>query len=370
MTETRDQPVHESGARPESTLSRSLREPRRAALAVLAEGASPARQARAIEWMHANPAEQVVQALANDQVDQLFLHAAKASGLAARFSARVIELLGARRMSVAASVIRQEHVLGETCALLDQIGVEYVVFKGALVRQFLYAKPYLRPSVDVDLLVAPGEARKIARLFETHGYNLALQAHSDTHEMSLERLGVGLDLHWSLLRPGRMREEIAREIVEGRVRQGSLWGPSDTHLTVAMLVHPAITDHVTGRLVSAVDLDLWLRKRQVRWDEVTQLLRRIGLRTAAWAMLVWTHSLFETPVPGEVWRQLAPSTLRRRYLEYWLGLDPARLYGRQPWLVRGLFSLALQDRVRDAARAVWTLARKERLVLDATRTKS
>jgi hypothetical protein len=135
-------------------------------------------------------------------------------------------------------------------------------------------------------------------------------------------------------------------------------------------VHPAITDHVTGRLVSAVDLDLWLRKRQVRWDEVTQLLGRIGLRTAAWAMLVWTRSLLGTPVPGEIWRELAPSTLRMRYIEYWLGLDPARLYGRQPWLVRGLFSLALQDRVRDAARAVWTLARKERLVLDATRTKS
>jgi hypothetical protein len=347
-----------------------LSEPRRAALAVLAEGSSPARQARAIEWMHANPAEQVAQALAYDQVDQLFLHAAETSGLAPHLPDRLVELLSARRMLVAASVIRQEHVLGEACALLDAIGVEYVVFKGALVRQFLYAKPYLRASADVDLLVAPAAAPTVARVFEQRGYAMTILAHSDTHEISLERLGVGLDLHWSLLRPGRMREEIAREIVEGRVRRGSLWGPSDTHLTVAMLVHPAITDYVTGRLVSAVDLDLWLRKRQVRWDEVTHLLGRIGLRTAAWAMLVWTRSLFETPVPNEIWRQLAPRTLRRRYLEYWLGLHPARLYGRQPWLVRGAFSLALQDRVRDAARAVWTLARKERLAFDATGTES
>jgi hypothetical protein len=128
-------------------------------------------------------------------------------------------------------------------------------------------------------------------------------------------------------------------------------------------VHPAITDYVTGRLISAVDLDLWLRKRQVRWDEVTHLLGRIGLRAAAWAMLFWTCSLFETPVPSEIWRELAPSMLRRRYLEFWLGLDPARLYGRVSWLARGAFSLALQDRVRDASRAVWTLARKERLSL-------
>jgi len=131
-------------------------------MAVLAEGASPARQARAIEWMHANPAEQVVQALANDLVDQLVLRAAEASGLAARLPVRVIQLLSARRMLVAVNVIRQEHVLGEACALLDEIGVEYVVFKGALVRQFLYAKPYLRPSADVDLLVPPGEANPLA----------------------------------------------------------------------------------------------------------------------------------------------------------------------------------------------------------------
>lgn len=329
-------------------------------MAVLAEGASPARQARAIEWMHANPAEQVVQALANDLVDQLVLRAAEASGLAARLPVRVIQLLSARRMLVAVNVIRQEHVLGEACALLDEIGVEYVVFKGALVRQFLYAKPYLRPSADVDLLVPPGEVPRVARFFEQRGYDLTVQAHSDTHEVWLGRLGVGLDLHWSLLRPGRMREDIAREIIEGRVRRGSLWGPSDTHLTVAMLVHPAITDYVTGRLISAVDLDLWLRKRQVRWDEVTHLLGRIGLRAAAWAMLFWTCSLFETPVPSEIWRELAPSMLRRRYLEFWLGLDPARLYGRVSWLARGAFSLALQDRVRDASRAVWTLASKER----------
>jgi hypothetical protein len=66
---------------------------------------------------------------------------------------------------------------------------------------------------------------------------------------------------------------------------------------------------------------------------------------------------------------LAPGRLRRRYLESWLGKHPARLYVQQPWLVRGAFSLALQDRVRDAGRAVWMLAGKERLVLDATKTE-
>jgi hypothetical protein len=317
-----------------------------------------------MEWMHGQPAERVAQALTDEQVDQLVLHAAQAGGLTEQLPARVIELLSARKMWAAVNVIRQEHVLGEACALLEEIGVGYVVFKGALTRQFLYAKPYLRPSADIDLLVPPGEGPRVARFLEQRGYSLTVQAHSDTHEIWIERLGVGLDLHWSLLRPGRMRQEITQEIIDGRVRRGDLWSPSDMHLTVAMLVHPAITDHVTGRLISAVDLDLWLRGRQIPWDEVIEILGRIGLRTAAWAMLRLTRDLLETPVRDDVMRALAPSALRQKYLEAWLQHHPARLYWRRPWLVRGAFSLALQDRPSDAARALWMLARKERLSLD------
>jgi hypothetical protein len=341
-----------------------LSEPRRAALAIIASGTPAAERSQAMEWMHGQPAEQVVQALANEQLDLLFLHTAQTCGLAEQLPARVIELLSTRKMPSAANVIRQEHVLGQACALLDEISVEYVVFKGALTRQLLYAKPHLRPSVDVDLLVPPGEGPRVARFFEQRGYSLTVAAHSDTHEVWLERLGVGIDLHWGLLRPGRMRHEITREIIAGRVRRNNLWGPSDAHLTVAMLVHPAITDHVTGRLISAIDLDLWLRRGQIPRDKVIEILRRIGLRTAAWAMLRWTRELLGTPVPDDVMRALAPSALRQKYLEAWLGRHPAQLYWRRPWLVRGAFSLALQDLASDAARALWRLVRKERISVE------
>ena len=306
----------------------------------------------------------VAQGLVSDQIDQLLLEAAAKNGFLARFPAKLVEILSARKPQVIANVLRQEHVLGEACALLDDIGAQHVVFKGALLRPILYASPHLRPAVDVDVLVGANDAPRVARVFQQRGYRLALQSHSDTHEISLERRGVWLDLHWCLLRPGRMRQDITCEVLVRRVRHGSLWGPSDTHLTVAMLVHPAITDHVTGKLISAVDLDLWLRKREVAWTEVIALLRRIGLGTAAWAMLAWTHNLFGTPVPEEVWRELTPGPLRRKYLETWLRHHPAGLYFRRPWLVRGAFSLALQDRPGDVARALWMLAKKDRLSLD------
>jgi hypothetical protein len=276
-----------------------------------------------------------------------------------------LELLDRRRLSVAANVIRQEHLLGEASALLDEHGMAHVVLKGALVRQILYAKPHLRPSVDVDLLIAPTDAPRVVRLLQQHGFALHQAPHWDTHEASLSRHGVDLDLHWNLLRPGRMRHDIAAELLAGRVRRGGLWSPDDRHLTVVMLIHSAITDYVTGPLVSVVDLDRWLRRCQVRWDEVIGLLERIGLRTAAWTMLRWTCSLFATPVPDDVVRTLAPSWLRQKYIETWLGQHPARMYRQWPNLVRGGFSLALQDRASDVARALWKLASKDRLSFDA-----
>lgn len=340
-----------------------LDEHRRVALAFIAPEVPAAERAWAVGWLAQGKPEELTVALVNDQVDQLFLQAAEAAGLAEQLPPRLINLLTQRRMAVAVSVIRQEHMLGEVCATLDEAAVAHVVFKGALVRQFLYAKPHLRPSVDVDVLIPRADIPPVTKLLKQRGYDLTVAAHSDTHEVCLQKFGAGLDLHFTLMRPGRMRRDITGEILDGRVRRGAWWGPSDAHMTVAMLVHPAITDHVTARLISAVDLDRWLRHAQVPWNEVVEILHRIGLKTAAWAMLLWTQALLGTPVPAKVWKHLDPDPLRKRYLEAWLGRHPARLYARRPNLVRSFFSLALQDQARGAARAVLSMARKKRIRL-------
>jgi hypothetical protein len=332
---------------------------RRAALQALGwAGAAPLRQPALCS---AATARGFGESLVLDQIDQLFLDAVEANDWAGQLPAGLLELLKRRRLAVAAGIMQQEHVLGGASTLLDQHAVAHVVFKGALVRHLLYAKPHLRPSADVDLLVAPADAPAVVRLLVQHGCSLHQTPKWDTHEVSLSRHGVALDLHWNLLRPGRMRHDIASELLASRLRRHGLWSPADRHLTAVMLVHPAITDYVTGPLISIVDIDRWLRRCQVDWDDVVGLLERMGLRAAAWTTLRWTRHLFATPVPDDVMAALAPSFWRRRYLEAWLGQHPARLYHQWPNLVRVGFSLALQDRAGDMARAAWRLARKERL---------
>jgi hypothetical protein len=137
---------------------------------------------------------------------------------------------------------------------------------------------------------------------------------------------------------------------------------------VALLTHPAITEHVTGRLISAIDLDRWLRGRAVDWSSVIAILERIGLRTAAWTMVEWTRTLLGTAVPAEVMAALTPGLARQRYLRRWLAAHPAQIYERHPWLVRGGFSLALQQDPHDVVQALWRLLRKKRLSLGQDET--
>jgi hypothetical protein len=363
MSEPVVSPVGTMGAPPPGALASSLSDVRRIALALLADAAAGGRD-DALALLGRLPCDAVARALASDQVDQLVLEAATASGLADRLPSRIVELLKARRRAVAVAAFRQSHVLDKASRRFDELGIEHVVFKGALLRPMLYAKPYLRPALDVDLLVAPARVAEAIRALEASGLEASVAAHSDTHEVSLAWHEVALDLHWIPLRPGRMRVDITREILATRVRAGDLWRPDDAHLTVLMLFHPAVTDHVTAKLISAIDVDRWLRSREIPWPAVVAILDRIGLRTAAWAMLSWTRTLLGTPVPEAIWRELAPSLARQRYLEAWLRRHPAELYWKHPWLVRGAFSLALQDRVSDAARALWKLARRDRLSLD------
>lgn len=356
MLDATPPPVHGAPAQPWSSLGPA----RQAAAAIL--GGSPTIDVdHALASLHEHPVDELLGELVADQVDQLFLHGARRRGLLDRVPAALIDRLAARTLQAAAAMVRQDHVLREACVLLDQQTIPHVVFKGALARAFLYLEPQLRFSADADLLIPVASAGALMRALEPRGYRCATASHSDTHEMSVVRRGISLDLHWALFRPGRMRHDLADEILALRTRYGDLWGPDDVHLTVVMLVHPAITDHVTARLISAVDLDRWLRNRTIPWDAVVAVLDRIGLRTAAWAMLYWTRALLATPVPAHVWDALAVSPLRQRYLVAWLARHPARLYRRHPWWVRGAFSLALQDEPRDAARAIWRLARKHRL---------
>lgn len=277
------------------------------------------------------------------------------------------ELMDARRLATVRYLL-QRRTAARVSECLRSGGIEHAVFKGAALRERLYAAPALRPAIDIDVLVRP-ESRDLAvRALVLEQYRFLGACSTISHEVNLTDRYASIDLHWALFRPGRSRCELAPLLLETARPLGSLSVLSDDANLLVMLTHPAFTKYVNGRagkLIRTVDLDRMLHTIQPDWNWILSLIEAAGLSVAAWAVLHWQRLLMDTPVDPAVLRYLEPGRLQRRYLTYWIDRQlPARLEAI-PGLVQGAFTLALHERPRDALRASVELLKAR---LDSGRT--
>ncbi|MEM7356026.1 MAG: nucleotidyltransferase family protein [Acidobacteriota bacterium] len=261
-----------------------------------------------------------------------------------------------RRTAVA--VLYQIEAAKQAAEALDGAEIPYVFFKGFHLGEALYGDAVLRPASDVDLLVAEGDLQRAIEALGPSGFARVEQAGQPSYEAALDGHGSQLDVHAHLFHPRRCRQSLTHWILAHRQERNGLWFPNEAAALLIMLLNPALTDHVTLQLIHAVDLDRWLRHLQsaaptVDPQATVAVLEDSGVATAAWTMLDWTRSLLSTPLPPGFEAAVAPGPLRRAYLRQWLRRDPARLYAYWPLLVRGGFSLVMQDRLGDALRAVF-----------------
>jgi len=88
--------------------------------------------------------------------------------------------------------------------VLGEAGIPVLLLKGSALAYWLYATPYLRDCVDIDLLFrCRADAEQAAALLVPHGYELEHPASDLAYEMPcfLKREGVRrleLDMHWRL----------------------------------------------------------------------------------------------------------------------------------------------------------------------------
>lgn len=268
--------------------------------------------------------------------------------------------LGPDRFGGTAAYLMQKHTLDRVASMLGGSTVPYAIFKGAQIRERVYADPAVRPLSDIDVLVPEKRCIDAIRALTAAGMELRVSPGNLSHEVTLQDGAVSVDLHWSIFRPGRSRVELAAPLLERRCEQDGIWMLDDTASLLVMLVHPAFAKHVNGRearLVRLVDLDRMIRLRDPDWDWVLRVIDRASLRTAAWSTLYWLRTFLGTPLPDQVRARLRPGSIHRAYLCGWIDHNlPARLEG-VPLLVQIAFTLALYDRFTDAVRAVAALGR-------------
>jgi hypothetical protein len=264
----------------------------------------------------------------------------------------------ANRVNAAMVYLRQVAAQREIDRVLTDANIEYAVFKGAAIRERIYEDPSVRLCCDIDILVPPAQRTNAARALVDAGYTLRVDPSLASHEVVLNKDFVAIDLHWSLLRPGRTPESMAVEMLARRQRSGERWMLGETDTLFVLLVHPAFSKHLSIAqmgLHRIGDIVSWLQKSDVDWPALHHQLDACGLKTAAWTMVNLVGMLsppgfvdaLETPL-----RLLRPDAVRAAYLRTWLNQDLSSRFANLH-LARLLgFSVLLHDQPAGAWRAL------------------
>lgn len=266
------------------------------------------------------------------------------------------------RLSAEALYLAQEHALIEVDSVLKRAGVEYAAIKGAASRLLLHTNPAIRACYDLDLLVRHEDRVCAANALVDAGFDAIPKAYSISREIVLSRDVVDIDLHWGLLREGRLRRDPTNDMIGRRRREKGIWMLSADDALFVLLVHPAFTKYLAGwdmGLHRVADVAMWLETQSFDWQAVRARLRQNGVQTAAWATLRWVQLLtsgsgvsprFFAAI-NKMMPDLRPGPLRRAWLDRWLRNDLSARMSKTHWARLLGFSPFLHDAPRDAVRA-------------------
>ena len=264
----------------------------------------------------------------------------------------------ASRMSAEALYIAQENAIADIDFLMEQAGIPYALIKGTANRLKLYENPAIRACHDIDLLVCPDDRVRAASVLVDAEFVVEPKLEGISRVLELTRDAIQIDLHWGLLREGRVKYEGIDEMLARRERLRNTWILSESDAFFVALVHPAFSKHLAGwdmGLHRVVDVLRALAALSFDWDLIVSRLDDNGVRTAAWATLRWIELLAHPQEPAKLnsmMNALRPGRLRQAWLNHWLVADLSVRTSDMHWIRLLGFSLFLHDSPRDAIRAL------------------
>lgn len=253
-----------------------------------------------------------------------------------------------------------------TSALLPSLGtslegIRWVVFKGPVLSEFAHPIPGLRFYKDMDLLVSPKNFAEACRRLLAGGWQLlvgddSLLGSELAGEVPLvDRRGVVLDLHWSMVvtSTARRRFMLNTDDLLARARPRTL-GPAEflvlspSDALVHVCQHAALVG--ATRLGHVLDADQLARQVE-DWDDVAATARAWGAGVHVAAVLGRARRVLGTPVPRDFERRLGVSMPMASLLSGMDRLWPVQsLRSDESWL--RLFTRALRPGVLGTAATV------------------
>ena len=225
----------------------------------------------------------------------------------------------AHRRDAALDALRREPLV-ELLEAFARSGVEVLIVKGTQLAFTHYQQPWLRPRLDIDLLIRRRDRMAAEQVLRHSGYRPATHFDGElvTQQIQYRCEARGLaaeaiDLHWRLANPhvlaGALEfEELAQD---ARVIPGlhpCARGLSDAHALLLACLHRVAHHDNSDRLIWLYDIHLLTRSlTDPATDRVVQLATDRGLRAVCTDGLERAQNRFGTPVPGDLLERLRPA---------------------------------------------------------------
>ncbi len=245
--------------------------------------------------------------------------------------------------------LAQKKTLFELDRLLEIKRIPYAIFKGAHIREVIYANPACRSSVDIDLLVTPNEKTNVIRTLCANGYTLSANLANVSHEVTLVKDNVHVDLHWHIMRLGRTRIDLTDLYLQSRQRCNFFWSLDNNMTLIVLLTHPVFTEYSSGpqSIAKLADLQRWITTQEIDWPRVQCLLEDSGMKTAAWITATLLANLTGCHLPAHIYKDLTPKNPKRFLLQQWLSLDLSAKFATYPIVPKYIFTLLAHDNLSD-----------------------
>jgi hypothetical protein len=256
----------------------------------------------------------------------------------------------------------QKAALEKIDNLFTKHSIPYAIFKGAHTRELLYTNPPVRSACDIDILISRSDQITAIKALVDTGFVFHPAAVNISHEASLSDKRITIDLHWEILRPGRTKRDVTDDLLATRQHFSDHCGLNNEANLFIMLVHPVFTKYATSpnaSLMRVVDLVNWIEQRELDWNTVLFWLDQAGLRTAAWLMLEWMHSVTDIDLPQPITSQLQPGRLQTKYLQHWIDNNLATRYMKHPYIIQAFFTLPVHDTFTSAFHAIKSLVKEK-----------
>lgn len=266
-----------------------------------------------------------------------------------------IEQLHQYKLAQTGQYLLQRHNVQLASEILKAADVAHAFIKGSITRELYYDEPSSRPAADIDILVLPEDKIKAIKEFEKSGFVFQALAANVSHECSLVKGLLTIDLHWDIMRPGRTRVPLTRLFLGERVKYGDVWGLTHSANLYLMLTHSVFTKYSTtphAKLVRLMDLITLIERHPKSVDDTIVLMQQTGTATAGWITATWLGLLSECVASRSIANRLRPGKIKQKYLQAWLNRNLSTKLLNKPTLVQLGFTLPAHDSWSDAGRAL------------------